>query len=199
MDEIQERVNCKFCDERYSIFLVERHQRRCYLNPINAEKIAGYLKRLKFSRKELSRFFKENGISIYNLFEDSDNSYSAWTHVVIKIILNLYDKKFIDLEYYDLIINRITDGFNGYSYYEYLSKKEKYFKDSQLEKNYEILFYAILAQAIKDLILLNDNDVDFMVINEIEIDRIETEEFLEGLSQPLYFKIMELLKTYDER
>lgn len=107
-------VLCIHCQDEIEIHHISLHQRQCFLNPDNLEKICNYLKQGIVDNKALKRanFYrwaqKEGiltSISITNRLKAKN-----WYHAMYQILVYGYLCNYIDYEHVEVILYIISSG-----------------------------------------------------------------------------------------
>lgn len=163
---------CPFCKDEIEVHHITLHQRQCFLNPHNLEKICEYLlggieDNKKLKRANFYRWAQSQGIltsiSITNRLKAE-----TWYHALYQLLVYGYLLGFIDYEYAEVILYIVSDGslwMDAEQYrmlYAESLKKEyenKGIEATDLYPNHYLLLMYILDRSNRDL-ALNDGDLD---------------------------------------
>lgn len=194
-------VPCLHCRDSIEIHHISLHQRQCYLNPVNLEKICNYLvqgivdnKLLK--RANFYRWAQQNSIltsiSITNRLKAKN-----WYHALFQMLIYGYLCGFVDYEYAEVLLYIISDGSmwmdseNLKHYYVESLKKE--YKNHGIDfhdlySNHYMLLMLVLERTNRDL-ELNDGDLDE---NKERVDLSDAVLFLQDFAPELLKARIEL-------
>jgi len=165
-------VTCPFCKDSIEIHHISLHQRQCFLNLENLEKICTYLlggiiDNKKLKRANFYRWAQHNGIltsiSITNRLKAK-----TWYHALYQMLVYGHLHGFIDFEYVEVVLCIISDGSLWmesadlrHFYAESLEReyKNKGIESTDLYPNHYLLLMYILDRSNRDL-ALNEGDLD---------------------------------------
>lgn len=157
-------VKCSYCNNSLEIHHISLHQKQCYLNPTNLQKICDYLKSGILDNRLLKRasFYRwaqrENiltSISITNRLK-----VKSWHHALYQLLVYGYLCGMIDYEYAEVILYIISSGSLWMppeiykQYYEESLQKEysnKGISSNDLHYNRFLLLMYILDRTNRDL------------------------------------------------
>lgn len=163
---------CVYCKDELEIHHISLHQRQCYLNPANLQKMCDYLilgiedNRL-LKRASFYRWAQKNGvltsISITNRLKLAN-----WNQALFQLLIYGYLHNMIDYEYCEVILYIISSGSSwmppeDFKYFYDLSLdkeyKEKGITANDLHYNRFLLLMYVLDRTNRDL-SMNYSDVD---------------------------------------
>lgn len=165
-------INCKYCFNSLEIHHISLHQKQCYLNPNNLQKICDYLKMGILDNRLLKRasFYRWaqsesilTSISITNRLK-----VKSWNHALYQLLVYGYLNGMIDYEYAEVILYIISSGSLWMpveiykQYYEESLAKEylnKGISSNDLHYNRFLLLMYILDRTNRDL-ELSDGTLD---------------------------------------
>lgn len=201
---------CKFCNNLYPNRTLSKHQNKCFLNPINGEKLGlffltGLENINNISRANTHKFTLQHGIIKPKSIIVHVNA-TNWEDAIIKVIMLLYKNDIIkNYELFDLLIGKLT-------FWKYNSDHEIYFQaycdfyknyhninisDEIPVRNVQLLFYSMVELAIKDYLFLIRNNLEEYNTGDIIIDIHETLEIIKLYTPKIYEKLIK--ENYIER
>lgn len=163
---------CIYCSDELEIHHISLHQRQCYLNPTNLQKICDYLltgieDNRNLKRASFYRWAQKEGIltsiSITNRLKSK-----SWYNAVYQLLVFGYERDMIDYELCEVILYIISSGSlwmnpNDFKHYYSISLekeyKEKGISSDDLYYNHFLLLMYILDRATRDL-EMNSDDLD---------------------------------------
>lgn len=112
---------CPHCSISMSYHVINKHVKKCLLNPKNVVLLINFFKTTKNpSKTTYNKFARKHNILTCKYFLDSLNCQS-WYKCIIKLFITYYEKNLIkSLEELDLIIYELTFGTMLYTHQEYM-------------------------------------------------------------------------------
>ena len=162
--EIMKFNNCKYCKDLIEIHHIRLHESACPLNPINLEKICGYLKRGIVDTRLLKRasFYQWaitqkilTSITIANRFN------LEWSQALYQLLIYGFLAGYLDFVYAEILLSIISYGDMWMEEKEfktaYAQEREKDFEQNGIKVylyyNYYLLLMHILHRCNKDILL----------------------------------------------
>lgn len=172
MQAMSKFVNCIYCSDEIEIHHISLHQRQCYLNPTNLQKICDYLTKgiednRLLKRASFYRWAQQQGIltsiSITNRLKSE-----TWYHALYQLLVYGYLAGFIDYEICEVILYIISSGSmwmfdEDFKFYYHTSLLKEYkakgITGDDLHYNRFLLLMYVLDRTNRDL-ELNEGDLD---------------------------------------
>ncbi len=163
---------CIYCSDELEIHHISLHQRQCYLNPTNLQKICDYLltgieDNRVLKRASFYRWAQKEGIltsiSITNRLKAKN-----WYHALYQLLVFGYNHGMIDYELCEVILYIISSGSlwmnpDDFKYYYNLSLEKEYqekgISPTDLHYNRFLLLMYVLDRTNRDL-EMNNGDLD---------------------------------------
>ena len=155
---------CLHCKQDLEIHHITLHQKLCYLNPDNLQKIGDYFMGALYNTKLLRRteFYNwalKNKV-LTSIRITARMQLATWTETIIQLLIYCYLNGTLDFEYADILIYYATNCDMGIDepLFRKLSKQaldEEHdllkLSGYDLYDNYSLLYQAIISRAVSDL------------------------------------------------